>query len=101
MTAHQQLRVIGALEGGSLLVLLLVAMPLKYFAHLPSATRWVGSIHGIFVLALVATLARMVAEAGWSLGRAAKTLLLFFLPFGVFAVFRSDLSPRTSTSRTQ
>jgi integral membrane protein len=84
MTAPQQLRVIGALEGGSLLLLLFVAMPLKYLGHLPSATRWVGSIHGIFVLALLASLARMVAEAGWSLRRAAKTLLVFCLPFGAF-----------------
>ncbi|MEG0380224.1 MAG: DUF3817 domain-containing protein, partial [Kurthia sp.] len=51
------LHIMGILDGISLLVLLGLAMPLKYFADLPIAVRITGSIHGaIFVTYCVAIL---------------------------------------------
>ena len=53
------LRKLSWVEGGSLLLLLLVAMPLKYMMDMPMAVRIVGSAHGVlwlvFIGALVAT----------------------------------------------
>jgi integral membrane protein len=44
-------RKIAFLEGVSYLVLLLIAMPLKYFAGMPQAVKYVGWAHGLlFVL---------------------------------------------------
>jgi integral membrane protein len=54
-TATARLRAVVYLEGWSYLVLLFVAMPLKYFAGLPLAVRWVGSLHGALFVALVVT----------------------------------------------
>jgi hypothetical protein len=55
-----RLRVIGIYEGISYLVLLFIAMPLKYFADLPKAVTYVGWAHGLlfvmFILAFVAAL---------------------------------------------
>ena len=43
----------GIAEGISFLVLLLVAMPLKYFAGIPIAVTIVGSVHGILFIAFM------------------------------------------------
>jgi integral membrane protein len=54
-TPIRRLRWVGFLEGVSYLVLLGIAMPLKYFAGLPLAVRIVGSVHGgLFILFFLA-----------------------------------------------
>ncbi|MBF9224019.1 DUF3817 domain-containing protein [Hymenobacter ruricola] len=51
LTGLGRLRLVAILEGVSFLVLLLVAMPLKYLAGQPQAVRPVGMAHGLlFVL---------------------------------------------------
>ncbi|MBU6159419.1 MAG: DUF3817 domain-containing protein [Bacteroidetes bacterium] len=51
MNAVQFVRKIGMAEGISFLILVLVAMPLKYFYGLPLAVKYVGWAHGLlFVL---------------------------------------------------
>ena len=52
-TTIGRLRVIGLLEGISFLVLLGVAMPLKYVWDEPQAVRGVGMAHGVLFLAYV------------------------------------------------
>lgn len=55
--ADRRLRRLAWAEGVSLLVLVGVAMPLKYAAGLPEATRLVGPLHGmLFVLYVAAVL---------------------------------------------
>ncbi len=81
-------RAIAWLEGGSLLLLVLVAMPLKYLAHEPLMVRVVGSVHGLLVLVLVVVLFRGVMERTWPARAALKALLLSFVPFGAFYVDR-------------
>lgn len=46
-------RIIGIAEGISFLVLLLVAMPLKYFFHIPEAVKVFGWIHGALFIAFI------------------------------------------------
>jgi integral membrane protein len=41
------LRIIGFIEGVSFLILLLIAMPLKYYFDLPMAVKITGWIHGV------------------------------------------------------
>ncbi len=45
-TPTARLRAVAGIEGISFLVLLFVAMPLKYMAGFPLAVRVVGSLHG-------------------------------------------------------
>ena len=56
MTALRQLRLVAFLEGSSFLVLLFIAMPLKYLAGLPLAVRVAGSVHGLLFLVFLAAL---------------------------------------------
>jgi integral membrane protein len=89
MNALQQLRVIGFLEGLSFVVLLFVAMPLKYMAGLPTAVRITGSLHGILFLAFVMALFRAHGEYAWPVRRAALGFLASLVPFGTFVFDRS------------
>ena len=70
---------IGVLESYSYLLLLGVAMPLKYLAGMPWAVRYVGMAHGLlFVLYMVALLRLAISEKlnnGMVLKGAAASLL--------------------------
>lgn len=55
-TAIGRLRIVGFLEGISLLVLLCIAMPLKHIFNKPATVEIVGMIHGILFLGYVSLL---------------------------------------------
>ena len=75
-------RMIGLAEGLSFLVLLGIAMPLKYLAGQPWAVRLVGTIHGgLFVIYLLA-LVRAAWHARWSFLQVLEALAAAFIPFG-------------------
>ena len=64
-SAIGRLRFVGLLEGVSLLVLLGIAMPLKYLANQPDAVKLVGWAHGVlFVLFVVLVLLCILKETG-------------------------------------
>jgi integral membrane protein len=56
-TALRSLSILALVEGASLVALIGIAMPLKYFADLPEAVRVVGMAHGILFLWASTTLA--------------------------------------------
>lgn len=80
-------------EGVSLLLLLFVAMPLKYGFGWPLGVRIVGMVHGLLFLVYVALLFRCGIEQRWG----GKTLLVGFIassvPFGTFWFDRRYLAP--------
>ncbi|MCA0754154.1 DUF3817 domain-containing protein [Paenibacillus sp. N4] len=85
-TAIGRLRFIGFYEGLSFLVLLLIAMPLKYWADLPQAVMVAGSLHGLlFVLYMLALLNVWISNR-WSIVKVALAALAAFLPFGPFVL---------------
>lgn len=78
------LRFSGWLEGVSFLVLLGIAMPLKYMADLPQMVRYVGMAHGVLFIWYV--LSVLVAREAYNLNlrQTAIALAGSFLPFGTF-----------------
>jgi integral membrane protein len=82
MNPLRQLRLIAFLEGLSFVLLLFVAMPLKYLAELPMAVRIVGSVHGLLFLVFVAALYRVVLEQEWPARRWLAAFVSSLLPFG-------------------
>lgn len=82
------LRYVAFAEAISFLLLVGVAMPLKYFASWPLAVKVVGLIHGILFLLFCFALARVMRTAKWSLGRTALIFVAALLPFGPFLVDR-------------
>jgi integral membrane protein len=85
-TTLGRLRVIGWLEGVSFLVLLGIAMPLKYLAGEPGAVRVVGMAHGVLFIAYVAAAILATIEYGWKLRITAALIVAAFFPFGPFIV---------------
>jgi len=83
-----RLRLLGMLEGASFIVLLGVAMPLKYIAGYWMAVRVAGLVHGVLFLLFTVTLMRVWQEAGWSLKRVATVFIAALLPFGPFVIDR-------------
>lgn len=75
---------IGKLEGYSYLVLLLIAMPLKYMADMPLAVRIAGSIHGVLFVAFVAIILMMLNKKLITLENAIYAFMLSLIPFGTF-----------------
>lgn len=79
-------RWIAIAEGLSFLLLLGIAMPLKYLADMPLMVRIVGSIHGgLFVLYVLAAF-RAAHHANWSFRQVMIALVASLLPFGPFVI---------------
>ncbi len=85
-TPLARLRLVGILEGVSFLVLLGIAMPLKYLAGLPQAVRVVGSLHGVLFLLFLVVLARAAVAYRWPLPRVLGAVVAAVLPFGPFVL---------------
>jgi integral membrane protein len=84
----RRLRMVGMAEGASFLLLLGVAMPLKYLAGIALAVKIVGWIHGVLFMLLLYALGQAKDAADWPLGRAAMVLAAALLPFGPFVIDR-------------
>jgi integral membrane protein len=89
VTALRRLRLVALLEGTSFLVLLFIAMPLKYLAGLPLAVRIVGSVHGVLFLVFMVVLYRAGSERRWPLRRWLIAFAASVVPFGTFMFDRS------------
>jgi|SRR5690606_277806 len=76
------LRTVGLVEGASYILLLFVAMPLKYLFALPMAVRITGMVHGLLFIVFVYALLRATQHRGWSLKRAFVIFVASLVPFG-------------------
>lgn len=85
-TTIGRLRVIGWLEGGSFLLLLGVAMPLKYIWGEPGMVRVVGMAHGVLFLAYIVAAGQAAVELRWKWRRTAAVMVASLLPAGPFVV---------------
>ena len=85
-TTLGRLRLIGWWEGVSFLVLLGIAMPLKYLADWPDAVRVVGMAHGILFVLYVLAAIQAAVEHDWPWKRTALVFAASVLPAGPFVV---------------
>lgn len=83
-----RLRAVGLVEGVSFLLLLGVAMPLKYWAGYPMAVRVVGWIHGLLFMGYCYLLFEAATDRSWSWTKSAKFFVAALLPFGPFVTDR-------------
>lgn len=84
-TPINRLCFVGFVEGISYLVLLGIAMPLKYFAGYPKAVRITGSIHGALFVLFFAAVLEVAIKRSWWTGRFWGTAFFASLiPFGTF-----------------
>jgi integral membrane protein len=79
-----RLRIVAMLEGLSFLVLLFVAMPMKYMGGNPDPVRTVGLIHGVLFILFGFLLAGAAAKHEWPFKIIFHTALAALIPFGTF-----------------
>lgn len=86
-TKTGRLRIIGFLEGISLLVLIFVAVPIKYIWHDPMLVKAMGPVHGALFLLFVFNALSVGVEQQWKFRETTyKVLLACIIPFGTFYI---------------
>src|SRR5687767_7159837 len=81
-------RKIALAEGVSFLVLLFIAMPLKYLASLPVAVTIVGGLHGLLFIGFMIMIWEVKNEFKKDWGWVAKAFIASILPFGTIVLDR-------------
>ncbi|TXK79609.1 DUF3817 domain-containing protein [Paenibacillus sp. N3.4] len=82
------LRYVGWAEGTSFLILLCIAMPLKYAFDIPEAVLIVGMAHGVLFVLYLLSLAWVTFLHRWSIRRVLTAFIAAFIPFGPFLLDR-------------
>lgn len=88
MDEATRFRKVGYAEGLSFLLLLGVAMPLKYAFDWPLAVKVVGWAHGLLFLLYLYAAVQLGSLKGWPLTRYPLAIAAALLPFGPFVFDR-------------
>ena len=81
-------RVMAYVVGVWLILLVLVAMPLKYFADSPTMVEIVGPVHGFLYMAYLVTAVDLAFRARWSTVKTVLVMLAGTVPFVSFVAER-------------
>ncbi len=81
-----RLRAIALVEGVSYLLLLGIAMPLKYFAGFPEAVKVVGWAHGLLFVLYLMAVAEVTVARRWRFVRILGAFVAALVPFGTFVL---------------
>ena len=90
------LRLLGNIEGISYLLLLGIAMPMKYFFGFPMAVKIVGMAHGVLFIAYCLLLALQMKANKWNLLFGIYLFVATLVPFGTFVTDRKLAKISTS-----
>lgn len=94
MTLDQQVKTfkwVSILEGTSFLVLLLIAMPLKYIWEAPQMVEVVGMLHGILFVLYILGAFWLARALDWNLKTLFVVCISSVLPLGPFYVEKKYL----------
>ena len=89
-TRFSQFRAISIIEGISYLILVFIAMPLKYFGGEPMAVKIFGMMHGIFFILFCIALFNAMKYYKWSFVFALKLFIYSLFPF-LFILIEKDI----------
>lgn len=82
------LRRVSLAEGVSFLLLLGIAMPLKYLAGVPQAVTVAGWAHGLLFMLVMHALFQAMSLEGWTVRKSAAVVVAALLPAGPFVLDR-------------
>jgi integral membrane protein len=89
-TWAKRFRWISLIEGMSFLILLFIAMPLKYTMGMPMAVTYVGWAHGALFILYIYLVFPTARSLKWGFSRTLFALMASVLPFGPF-IFDKNL----------
>ena len=84
-------RVVSFLEGTSYLLLLFVAVPVKYWINDPQYVKLLGMPHGLLFVGYIVLAFLLKPEMNWSTKKLGVVLIASILPFGTFYVDKKYL----------
>lgn len=84
MSDLQKFRLINKIEGYSFLVLMFIAMPLKYIFGILIATKIVGMIHGVLFVAFIYQLIASGKSVPFTKQESGIFFIASLIPFGSF-----------------
>ncbi|MFC5744069.1 DUF3817 domain-containing protein [Actinomadura rugatobispora] len=99
MDIVRALRIVSIAEAVSFLLLLLVAMPLKYMADTPQGVQVMGPVHGVLFLGYVGLVLVAQGALGWKGKRTVLALIAGVLPVAPFFVERHWVKPAGTAER--
>ncbi|HMI78554.1 MAG TPA: DUF3817 domain-containing protein [Ferruginibacter sp.] len=88
-------RMVGIAEGISFLVLLLIAMPMKYLMHIPEAVKFTGWVHGALFITFIYFAFEVMGTLKKNFLWFAKAFAAAIIPFGTF-IFDRQLKQEES-----
>ena len=77
-------RIIAFLEGSSFILLLGIAMPLKYMYDKPEMVKIVGMAHGVLFMMYIVLAIVVKEKLNWNTKQTLLVLVASVLPFGTF-----------------
>lgn len=83
-TSIGRFRTVAMAEGVSFLILLGIAMPLKYMAGKPGMVDLFGWVHGLLFISYMITGLQVKIEREWPIGKTALAVVAALIPFGPF-----------------
>lgn len=85
-TTFSRFRLISFIEGISFLILVFIAMPLKYLAGIPLAVKIVGMTHGILFILFIIALIMAYKKYSWNNSLTFKLFVYSIIPFGFILI---------------
>lgn len=83
---HKIFRLIAFLEGVSYILLLFIAVPIKYLNNDPQYVKLLGMPHGLLFIAYIAFAVWLKPDYKWSKNTFLIVLIASIIPFGTFYV---------------
>lgn len=87
-------RAISAIEGLSFLLLVFIAMPIKYIGENPYPVKIFGMIHGVLFIIFMISLFETKVRKSWDTGLTFQLFVLSLIPFGAFFI-EKKVKPQT------
>ena len=81
---YKHFRMLGIIEGFSLLTLLFIAMPLKYYADITQIVPIVGMIHGLLFIAFMVSSLNISHRLNWPIYFWLLVFISSIVPAGTF-----------------
>ena len=97
-TPISRFRLVGFYEGLSFLLLLGIAMPVKYILGYPALVKYVGWAHGVLFILYMYALLQVALTHRWSVGKVAVGFIASLLPFGPFILDKKLLKNEEKTT---
>lgn len=96
-TPISRFRIVGFYEGLSYLLLLGIAMPIKYIFGIPELVKFIGWAHGVLFILYMVALLHVTLVHKWSVGKVAAGVVASLLPFGPFILDKKLLQSEENT----